>query len=1037
MRLAAAASAGARAAHVGFFLIDDGRRALERAVGARRSLAVRLGQVGPRARFAGYVGAIVALTLFVSAGLARAAPLRGVGPWALAAAILVFSLGASQLAVAVVNWAATLLVRPLVLPRLDFAAGIPPEHKTVVAVPTLLTDPQEIDGLIEALEVRYLANRDHHLAFALLTDFKDAPSEKMAGDEALLAQAVAGIAALNARYGAPTGAFEAAPFYLFHRPRRLNRPEGVWMGWERKRGKLEQFNEALGGQLDHFETTVGDVARLRDVKYVIVLDSDTQLPRDSARELVGTIAHWLNRPRYDEARGRVTEGYSILQPRVAITMASSSRSLFARLFAGDPGIDPYTRAVSDVYQDLFGEGSFIGKGIYDVEAFRRSLTGRFPENRILSHDLLEGAHARSGLVSDITLFEDHPSTYAADVSRRYRWMRGDWQITSWLVGRVPGARGERCKNPISLLSRWKILDNLRRALVPVALVILLLAAWWIPGAGRFGVLAVAGILLLPGLLAAAGALVRRPDDFPYAQHAREVGRTLGRQVLREVFALACLPYEAYVALSAVARTEFRLLVSRRRLLEWRTARDAQRSARAGLGGTYVEMWTSPVVAAVAAAILATRAPWSLAGAAPVLALWLLSPALSWWLGQPVAPARPELSAEDRAFLRVLARKTWRFFETFVDAGDNHLPPDNFQEDPPRGIAHRTSPTNIGLALTANLAAYDFRLPVGLRGDRADDADAGVDGQAAAVSRPFLQLVRHADARAAAAALRVDRRQRQPHGPPHHARERPRRAGRAPVVSRGALPWLARHARDARRAPAEDRRLRQGPRRPRAGARPPVEPASNAAGVPAAAANAHRGRRWPRALPHGAARARAGAVLLDGRLRLSLPVGERGAGARRALARARREATGGARAARAARRARRDAHALGRRAARPDARAAARGDPRGDQGGGAVARGGVLVRAPSRRGRRGLDAAPPGSCRSLVSSSSAAGSSASSTSSSCTIAAGTSSRSATTWPTTGSTAASTICWPPRRAWPASWPSRKASFRRSTGSAWDAR
>ena len=477
------------------------------------------------------------------------------------------------------------------------------------------------------------------------------------------------------------------------------------MGWERKRGKLEELNAALRGEASAFDTVVGDPTRLRDARYVIVLDSDTDLPRDSAQQLVGSMAHWLNRPVYDEARGRVVRGYSILQPRVAITMTSSSRSWFAKLFSGDPGIDPYTRAVSDVYQDLFMEGSFIGKGIYDVDAFRLALAGRLPENRILSHDLLEGAHGRSGLVSDVTLFEDHPPTYAADVSRRHRWIRGDWQITAWLGWFVPDGEGRRRRNPISLLSRWKILDNLRRSFVPVALLTMLLGGWWLPGMAVLGTGVVLAILLLPGLTASAAELARRPTDISQGRHLGEVARTLGRQILRELFALVCLPYEAFVSLSAIGRTAVRVWLTKRSLLEWRTARDAQR-ARAGLAGTYAAMWIAPATAvgvAVAGA-MSHRQSW------PELALaslWALAPGLAWRMSLPNAERRPTLEAEDRRLLHVLARRTWCFFETVVGPDDNHLPPDNFQEAPPRGVAHRTSPTNMGLALTANLAAYDL------------------------------------------------------------------------------------------------------------------------------------------------------------------------------------------------------------------------------------------------------------------------------------------------------------------------------------------
>jgi len=694
-----------RKAHLGYFLVDDGRDALERAARMRRDLRSIVRQLARRFRGVAYGGAIVILTAALTGLLAwSGAAAVGLRGWGLAGALLVFAVCASQLAVAIVHWAVMLFVPPRVLPRLDFSGGIPFEHRTVVAVPTLLTDLAEVEELLEALEVRFLANRDAHLGFALLSDFRDAPCETMPDDAALLERATVGIGVLNTRYTTPGG---SAPFFLFHRRRQWNQGEGVWMGWERKRGKLKDFNAAIRGEPERFATIVGEIEALQGVKNVIVLDSDTQLPRDTARELVATLAHPLNRPVYDETWGRVTEGYSILQPRVGITMASSMASGFARLFAGDPGIDPYTRAVSDVYQDVFGQGSFVGKGIYDVDAFRRALEGRLPENRILSHDLLEGAYARSGLVSDITLFEDYPSTYAADVNRRYRWMRGDWQIVPWLSTRVPGAKGRTARNSISGLSRWKVFDNLRRSVVPIALFVVLIAGWLIEGAAPFAMLAVAALLLVPGLLGAADELARRPGELPRWQHGRDVARTLTRQLLREVFALACLPYEAFNAFTGIGRTLGRVLLTGRGLLEWRTAREAQRRTRTSLAGSYVVMSAAPIAAVVSALVVAVYAPEALGLAAPVLALWALAPALAWSLSRPILPHRPRLAATDERFLRTVSRRTWRFFEVFVGEDDNHLPPDNVQEDPPRGTAHRTSPTNIGLSLTANLAAYDF------------------------------------------------------------------------------------------------------------------------------------------------------------------------------------------------------------------------------------------------------------------------------------------------------------------------------------------
>jgi cyclic beta-1,2-glucan synthetase len=695
-----------RRAHVGYWLVDAGRETLERAVRMRPGVRTRVRRQARRHRLAIYVAAIVGLTLAL-AGLAVGAGLRAgaAGLGAGRGGGVALCVATSQLAVAIVHWVATLLTQPNILPRLDFSAGIPANHRTAVAVPTLLTELEEVDHLLEALEVRYLANRDPQLSFVLLSDFRDAASEHMDGDEALLERARAGILALNARHAQ---AGRRPPFYLLHRPRRWNPREGVWMGWERKRGKLEQFNEALRGRLDAFATIVGEASQLRDVKYVIVLDSDTQLPRDAARELAATLAHPLNRPRLDPRLGRVVEGYAILQPRVAITMDSARRSGFAGLFAGEPGIDPYTRAVSDVYQDLFEEGSFVGKGIYDVDAFQAAIGGKLPENRVLSHDLLEGAYARAGLVSDVLLFEDYPSAYSVEVSRRHRWTRGDWQIMAWLRARVPG-NGEagRVRNPISWLSRWKIADNLRRSVVPVALLALLALGWATPGLAGPATLVVAAILVVPGLLAAAALLARRPGELTLRRHLREIFAGLGLQLARELFALACLPHDALVSVSAIVRSLSRVLFTGRRLLEWRTASDAQRGAPTGLADIYTFMVVTPIAGLAALVGLGLTQPAALPWAAPLAIAWLLAPALVCRLSRPRGPQRQVLGAGDVVFLRGVARRTWRFFETFIAAEDNYLPPDNYQEDPPQGVAHRTSPTNIGLALTANLAAYDF------------------------------------------------------------------------------------------------------------------------------------------------------------------------------------------------------------------------------------------------------------------------------------------------------------------------------------------
>jgi cyclic beta-1,2-glucan synthetase len=709
-----------RTAHVGYYLIDKGRSQLGRRVRIRWPWRNLVEQCVHRAPLTFYAGGICLCTALATYVFTRKALAPDAPGWLVASFGLVFLLCASQMAVALMNWLCTLLLKPRPLPRMDFSRGIPPGCRTMVVVPTLLNSAEGVDRLIETLEIHHLANRDGCLHFALLTDFRDAPTELLPGDAALLQRARAGVEAMNRKYFAA----DSSRFFLFHRPRRWNAGEGRWMGYERKRGKLAEFNALLrGGPRGRFSEIVGDTALLPAIQYVITLDTDTQLPREAAWQLVGTLAHPLNRPVFDEARGIVAEGYGILQPRVGVSLPGSRRSWFVRLFAGDAGIDPYTREVSDVYQDVFQEGSFIGKGIYDVDAFERAMRGRFPENTVLSHDLLEACHARSALVSDVEFYEEHPSRYNVDVDRRHRWIRGDWQITQWLLPRVPGADASRIDNPLSGLSRWKIFDNLRRSLVPVALLLLLVGDWLLlPETGGWGTPLVLGLVTLPGLLAALVSGLRKSADLPWAMHLRIVLGGVGRQLGQVLLTLAFLPYDAFISLDAIGRTLVRLLVTRQRLLEWQTSGDSERMKLADLAGFFLTMWSAPVVALATGISLFVLDSPQLPSARPLLVLWLAAPLIAWWISQPLESLAPQLTGDQRTFLRRTARKTWHFFETFVTAPENWLPPDNFQESPSPVIASRTSPTNMGLALLANLAACDFGyLPVGGMIRRTQDA----------------------------------------------------------------------------------------------------------------------------------------------------------------------------------------------------------------------------------------------------------------------------------------------------------------------------
>ena len=693
-----------RAAHVGFYLIDKGLPQLERAAAVRLSARETLQRISGRFPLLIYLGAITLITAIFTGSLLAQAHAGGVYGWLLALTGILSLLCASQLAVALVNWLATLLVTPHTLPRMDFSEGIPPESRALVVIPTMLTSAQNIEELVEALEVRFLANRDKNLHFGLLTDFRDAPQETMPEDELLVRLARQRIEELNKKYPGAAG----DTFFLFHRPRRWNPREQIWMGYERKRGKLAELNLLLrGGSGDCFSLIVGKTAVLSNVKYVITLDTDTQLPRDSAWQLVGAAAHPLNRAHYDEDKQRVTEGYGILQPRVAVSLPGMNRSRYARLWGGEPGIDPYTRAVSDVYQDVFAEGSFIGKGIYDVDAFELALKGRLPENRILSHDLVEGCHARAGLLTDVMVYEEYPARYSADVSRRHRWIRGDWQIARWLLPGVPGPGARRRKNPLSLLSRWKIFDNLRRSLVPPALTLLLLLGCTVLSPPWLWTLAVIGTILIPPWIASTLETLRKADDVLLRQHLAATARSAGRHFAQAAFALACLPYEAFFSLDAIVRTAWRMLVTNKRLLEWTPSNDPDRTRGTNLVAFCRMMWIAPVIAISAVLYLTASQPAVLGVAGPILGLWFISPAIAWWISQPLAHRRARLTVDQIFFLRKLSRKTWAFFETFVGPEDHWLPPDNFQEHPAPVVGHRTSPTNIGLALLANLSAYDF------------------------------------------------------------------------------------------------------------------------------------------------------------------------------------------------------------------------------------------------------------------------------------------------------------------------------------------
>ncbi len=692
-----------REAHVGYYLLDKGLFKTEHMGRVRLKSNETLRKLIKRIPLWTYISIILLITLASSYYLARVSALAGLRGWKLWLFSIFTVIGSSHLAVLIVNWLVTLFVKPKRMPRMDYSRGVPDTARTLVTIPTMLTSPKGAESLINGLEVRFLANRQDNLYFCLLTDFGDAEARDLPQDDSLLAMATTGINDLNAKYSDGKGDI----FFLFHRPRLWNSIDKIWMAFERKRGKLSALNQFLrNGKKDKFSLIVGDTAQLENIRYIITLDTDTQLPLDSAQKFIGAMAHPLNSPQYDPELKRIVDGYGILQPRVGISMALGLRTRYTAMCASDPGIDPYTRAVSDVYQDLFGEGSFVGKGIYDIDAFEQTAGNCFPDNRILSHDLLEGCYTRAGLLTDAELYEEYPSSYYADVKRRHRWTRGDWQIGQWVLPFVPDQDNRLQRNPISMLSRWKIFDNLRRSTVALALTIMLLVGWLALAQPIFWSLVVLAILLLPPALAALVGLARKPKDMKLLDHLRSELKSVGMNLTNTVFYLVTMPYEAYYSSDAILRTIWRTHISHKNMLEWAPSADTNIDDTS-LWGTYRRMWISPCLAVVTGFVLICfQLPMSILAFA-ILALWLLAPAVAWWFSKPILEREARLSGAQVMFLRKLARKSWAFFETFAGAEDNWLAPDNYQEEPIAKVAHRTSPTNIGLSLLANLTAHDF------------------------------------------------------------------------------------------------------------------------------------------------------------------------------------------------------------------------------------------------------------------------------------------------------------------------------------------
>ncbi len=693
--------------HIGYFLVGDGYKELIRKTGyviPKRERIIRAFET----HFSFYILTVSVLTLVFIGALWIVSGAIGYSSGIIVAVILVSVFPALDLAISFVNRFIAFFLPPRLLPKLNDKSDVPDSLRSIIVMPTMLVSAHDALRQIENLEVHFLGNSDPGLQFVILSDFRDAQEKTLEGDKDILDAATVAIHRLNQKYASRYG----DRFFMLHRERLWNASENVWMGWERKRGKLEELNNLICDPkastsftkgVDDFLTTV----QVCPIQFVITLDADTKLPPGSAKKLINTIAHPLNRAWYDDEKKRITKGYSIVQPRISFSPESAKSTRFSRIFSGNVGLDPYSAAVSDIYQDLIGEASFTGKGIYDVRAFHCVLAGQFPENRILSHDLIESAFVRTGLATDIELFDDYPSTYSTFTKRNHRWTRGDWQIAAWLFPIVPAVSG-LTKNPINLLSKWKIFDNLRRSLNFLFISVFFVAGiFWLPGASWIWLLAAFGVIAFPTYITLSSDLLNRPVRVRWKLHMVKVLDNLRIHSIQAVSTVIVAPHQAFIQLDSIFRTLYRLTFSKKWLLEWATASQVESINQHSLL-SYLRAMIFPMLLSLGILIFALFThPAQLWVVAPFFVLWFGSPFYVWYISQPLEKKQIVISAEERSRLRLYARRTWSYFERFVTEKHGWLPPDNYQENPPLSETNRTSPTNIGLALVSNTSAYNL------------------------------------------------------------------------------------------------------------------------------------------------------------------------------------------------------------------------------------------------------------------------------------------------------------------------------------------
>jgi len=659
--------------HIGYYLFGKGKEELMKLLGNKPSVCCTISETIKARPYTLYIGMIWAFTLivllFFGTLMFNITDNRLYCSLALVLAVFPILDGG----VCFTNYTLNRIFKPRIIPRLELKDGVPEELATMVIVPTLISNKKTLVRMLDNIETYYIATHEENIYFTLVGDVKESNKEVLEEDEEIIDYGEKKIEELNSKYG-------EGRFTFVYRKRRFNESENKWLGWERKRGAILEYNRYLLDRKTHdYRAVMGDITSLPPIKYVITLDADTVLPIGVAKKLIGAMAHPINKPVLNDKETVVIDGYALIQPHISIDVVSANKSKFSRIFAGTGGIDPYVCASSDIYQDVFGEAIFTGKGIYDLKVFQKVLEGTIPENIVLSHDLLEGSYLRAGLVTDIELVDGYPERYNSYALRAHRWVRGDWQIISWLSKKVKNQEGQVVDNPLNRVSKWKLFDNLRRSLsAPMLTLLILLSLWLLPETALWWI----GLGIIAGI------------------------RGNKKQFL---FQVLFLPFQAYLMVSAIVVTLFRLTITHKNLLEWVTAADMERKLKNTIKSFYTLMWFSVVAGLLVlfeglfmSGNIITMVTASLLGIG-----WIIAPIVAYYLSKPIVYKKEKLDAEEIRLLYDYAKRTWGYFDEFVNEENNYLPPDNYQEDPPNDLAHRTSPTNIGLALLAFVTANDL------------------------------------------------------------------------------------------------------------------------------------------------------------------------------------------------------------------------------------------------------------------------------------------------------------------------------------------